>query len=327
MFHYLTTPNGSRMRVIKNIEAHEFRALAHDKDTLLFQLQFEELFGVLIENYKDFYTALFRMIEEERIHQQHSTKSLQDIMVANRWLFNVMSAFRTYLDHAETSLKRLEKSRGDGLWQQHFDGFKKAAGDIFDSHASYRIFYQLRNYAQHCGLPITRLNVRERQISLSDSGALITYTPCLTRDELLESFGGWKQAEADLRGLPEIIDLKVLMNEAIHCVCQIHKRMREGLEKTFSEATARILTILDLTRVFARDNELTFYGASLIESDSEPDTECTVPRAPARTLYLDSKWTERSRALVKRNPVERQMGTIKAEYTTLQPADTVDIRD
>jgi hypothetical protein len=109
------------------------------------------------------------------------------IVTLNQRCLNFLTAMRTYLDHVETRLKR---SYGDDSAQ--IQEFKRVTASEFDGHFAYRFVSKLRNYTQHCGMPLGRI--------LANS-ALPTPTPtekeqhCIdfyfTRDDLLRNFSSW----------------------------------------------------------------------------------------------------------------------------------------
>lgn len=71
---------------------------------------------------------------------------------ANRHVLNVLSSFRMYLDHVETDVKR---SFGGDSPEARL--FAEACSKQYDSNPSYGFVYKLRNYTQHCGLPVANV--------------------------------------------------------------------------------------------------------------------------------------------------------------------------
>jgi len=83
----------------------------------------------------------------------------------NRRLSNLLSSIRLFLDHSEFAFKRKY-----GKKSEEVEAFKKYASEKYDSSFSYRFVYKLRNYVQHCGIPIGSANSIE-----DDSGFRATY--------------------------------------------------------------------------------------------------------------------------------------------------------
>ena len=74
---------------------------------------------------------------------------------ANWQLANYLASIRFFLDFTETRVKRRF-----GKTSQQAQSFKRACSSAFDNTFAYRFLYKLRNYAQHCGLPVGPLDIR-----------------------------------------------------------------------------------------------------------------------------------------------------------------------
>src|SRR5205085_8692409 len=67
----------------------------------------------------------------------------------NRAIVNYLTSVRLYLDHVQT---RVTRYYGPGSIM--LTRWRSIASTVHDSSAAYRIIYNLRNYVQHCGMPI-----------------------------------------------------------------------------------------------------------------------------------------------------------------------------
>lgn len=125
----------------------------------------------------------------------------------NRHLLNYLSLFRTFIDHSETFLKRRHKPD-----LTKFNEFKVVASKIYDDHFSYRFFCELRNYSQHCGLPLDNFRFSlKNQPQTNDQQ--ITLTIAFDRDILLQNFD-WKPIlKKDLQGKERIFHFLPLFTE------------------------------------------------------------------------------------------------------------------
>lgn len=114
----------------------------------------------------------------------------------SRLMLNILSMFRSLLDHSNFSLSREFGKESDQLKK-----WKSAQSEQYDSLFEYRLFYKLRNYCQHVGMP-------PMQISFSNSAEQegIGFRLDLLRDKLLEEKDSWnKQLTNDLKTAPEKI--------------------------------------------------------------------------------------------------------------------------
>lgn len=100
----------------------------------------------------------------------------------NRRLVNYLTAMRLFLDHTEARLKRTY-----GKDSSVATALKARCAQAYDDAFSYRFLYRLRNFAQHCALPIGHVSVHsrladpaakriEREVALSfDAGFLLEH--------------------------------------------------------------------------------------------------------------------------------------------------------
>gem|GEM_PF-1832323 len=135
------------------------------------------------------------------------------IQEMNRLLLNYLSSFRTFLNHLNTRYSRLERQGNSYL-----KDFKKITSVCYDTSFYYRFFYKLRNYVQHCGLPISYMNVSEK----AHKGSVIVHISIgFNRDSLLDSFD-WKSVKDDLLKQPEHLELLPCFQEFTHEVQNIN---------------------------------------------------------------------------------------------------------
>lgn len=128
-----------------------------------------------------------------------------------RYFLNYLTAMRVFLDHAEARLKRKF-----GKVSVEYEKFKAVAANQFDSRFSNRLFYKLRNYTQHCGMPPVGFNLEHKV----GEGVKVVFT--LNKEALLENYSEWGSiVKADLLGLESDPMLFELINdhfESMHVV-------------------------------------------------------------------------------------------------------------
>lgn len=122
----------------------------------------------------------------------------QSVQEINRLLLNYLSSFRTYLDHLTTRYSHLDRQGSTYL-----KDFKKITSTCYDTSFFYRFFYKLRNFVQHCGLPITYMHTSE---TLDKGLVRVTISTGFSRDHLLEGFD-WGPIKNDLLKQPERLEL------------------------------------------------------------------------------------------------------------------------
>lgn len=101
----------------------------------------------------------------------------------NSDLMNYLFSFRTYLDHCLTLY-----SRQYGHESTEKNNFQSLCSDLFDANFEYRFFYKLRNFTQHCGLPIEIFNIEP---SIIDGRYNLNVQCKFDPNYLLEKFEDW----------------------------------------------------------------------------------------------------------------------------------------
>lgn len=104
----------------------------------------------------------------------------------NRKFLNILSSFRSFIDHAGTTVSR-QKSEGIDLTQ----AFKEAQSSEYDQNEYYRFLWELRNFAQHCSLPISGYKIK---VNSSENGLTFStkLAPYIDSKFLLEQWSNWK---------------------------------------------------------------------------------------------------------------------------------------
>jgi hypothetical protein len=206
--------------------------------------------GIVERNYREletrarFYGELFG---ERRprglVTPQHAAYSVMTD-VAN-WL----TGFSLYLWHRETEYRR---RFGDDSPQ--LQRFKKVCARCYDNSRDYRITYQLRNYAQHCGLPVRRVEVVALGDGITNFGQRIGFV--LDRDQLLREYD-WKRVAADVSVMPPTFDVLPVIESTMDLLRTIEQEaLRIDLEEvvrvapTLREALKRLGESDGLPRLF-----------------------------------------------------------------------------
>lgn len=129
---------------------------------------------------------------------------------ANRLFLNFLSSGRTFLDHSETYLKRKY-----GKKSSEFLKFKKETNNQYDSSFEYRFVYKLRNYAQHCGLPINNIIYSlDNEIQEKKYKRKINLSPIFDKEKLLKTYKDWGvKLKDDLKKKPSEIPVTSVLRE------------------------------------------------------------------------------------------------------------------
>ncbi len=169
---------------ITKITDEQFRILLKDEKKLSEFLSLKSLFDITVMNLGDlqkYITALDLYLRNNRVLILDEPDFIA--LNINRLLLNYIFSFRTYIDHLETFLKRQF-----GGSSQEVKDFKKLTGNFYDNHFEYRFVYKLRNYAQHCGLPMDYFSINPSIFNnIYDVKIITQFDP----KSLLVKFDGW----------------------------------------------------------------------------------------------------------------------------------------
>ena len=121
----------------------------------------------------------------------------------NRIFLNYLTSFRTLLDHIETTIKRKY-----GKSTKEATLFKESTAYLFDNFFAYRFIYKLRNYAQHCGLPIDEFSISATRVS--DDKFKAEYKIDFDSVTLQKKFNEWGLVKEDLMKYTKISVFPIL---------------------------------------------------------------------------------------------------------------------
>lgn len=170
------------------------------------------LYEICAANYAEFNKYYTSLREKRGVNLQ----SAHEILIeGNRLLLNFLSSFRTFIDHQESDLKKI--STADENWLEHF---KQQAATLYDNTFSYRFLWNLRNYVQHCGLPVGGFAVRPIK---DNNGEEKPYSSMyFSRDSLLSEREVWKKiVREELAQQPEEIDIGEHIDTLWDCIGEL----------------------------------------------------------------------------------------------------------
>lgn len=169
-----------------------------------------QFYPILIANERDLNDTIETVKKTVRAKLSKKWNGVDDFeeremtLEVNRKLLNYLSSIRSFTDHIETFIKR-QFGESSNFWRS-YEFLKKS---IYSSSFAYRFFYQLRDYAQHCGKPIECITWH----AYSSYVPIVDVTILFKRDSLLEKFDSWKATKRDLVNMPETFKMENLLKE------------------------------------------------------------------------------------------------------------------
>lgn len=152
----------------------------------------------------------------------------------SRLTLNLLGMFKSFLDHGSAALTRRygTDSVQAALWVQ-------AQRAEYDRSAAYRFFNNLRNYAQHVGMPPLHFSL-EDQASTEDVRVTLEFH----RDELLDTYSKWsRHAKIDLETGPEKLSLLQYLDEWSFCFHRLVKHIQTVRSDEIMHFARKILDI------------------------------------------------------------------------------------
>lgn len=169
----------------------------------------------------------------------HSVK-----LAINADFLNLLSHARLYLDHAETQLKRAKHGKKD----EELAEFKRVTAHEYDSVFAYRFCYRLRNYALHCGFPITGFSAHSGFVEGTQEQEH-SFEATFSTKVLLENFSEWgAQVKAELTAMPDQLDLMEIASEYVEALERVYKQMLKAYLPRLKSAAKTVQAMADYAK-------------------------------------------------------------------------------
>lgn len=173
-------------------------------------------------NYKDYHSIITNYFAK-RDNGKNLDFDTMEVMVLdiNTSIMNFLSSFRTFLDHTETKFKRKY-----GTDSRETVRIKEFMSHFYDTNFSYRFIYKLRNYTQHCGMPVGEISTHSEAINEDTKETNESLYIFFNRDELLENFDGWGTfVREELKKQKPMFDINSHIDNTMKYVGEIKKEM------------------------------------------------------------------------------------------------------
>ena len=157
---------------------------------------------------------------------------------ANRLLLNYLSSYKTFVDHLQTYITRTYGGEGTPEYQE----FKTITAVFYDNSFAYRFFYALRNYAQHCGVPVGRVKFDTRR---EPPNINYDFKVVFDRDGLLSTHQWKEKIREDLKSKDTEFELIPLLFEMTNNINEISRNLEITLSPKFIEAAKYLKGVFD----------------------------------------------------------------------------------
>jgi len=183
----LEVASKEKIEALRKLSDTEYEEYEKARECLIRFSSDQHLFMIVRLNYEDYENLLKRYFEEHTKNPSMVGSRIERMALnLNRHIMNSLSAVRTFLDHSETNLKKRY-----GKDSQRVKRFKDACSSAYDNSFSYRFLYKLRDYAQHCGMPLGQLTLHSEEVEPYSEVVRHFLVVKFSRDELLKKFDKW----------------------------------------------------------------------------------------------------------------------------------------
>jgi hypothetical protein len=265
------------------IDSARFASLKIFRSVLVAALAREEIYEVLITNYRSLEELLVTESVSTMVQRRFDYSDLNDGRLAlNVAYVNILTAARLYVDQIASKTQACDPS------QLALAGsIKKLLSTEYDGSKSYRFMEALRNHVQHAGLPVSSVSYGSRR-NKEDAYQQMEYHMEVkaSKESLLENAAFKKSA---VEGLPEKIDLIAATREYVEALSRIQAFARLSTAASVSNARQEIsATVEQYAAVYGKKP----VGLAAIQEDNGSWVEA-VP------LILD--WDDVRQKLERRN--------------------------
>ncbi len=203
-----------KISLISEITDDQYREYKKATMQLMAFVRSQSTFRMVEFNYEEFHLLLTR-ISAESCRQVFSWDIVETMSLhINRVMLNFLGMVRVYLDHTETRIKR-------SYGEDHAKLFKAATSREYDGLFAYRFLYKLRNYAQHCGMPVGRWR-HNSALSKQGPGVVDTTQFLFVKSALLEDYRDWGTVTKDLESQPKEFDVVPLVDDLMGALRRIN---------------------------------------------------------------------------------------------------------
>lgn len=227
-----------------------------------------DLFLILRNNY-------FEIADFQETHAEKFIKNIKDpLNIAkedytrlkieiNRIVQNYLSSVRMFIDHCDANL-----NRRFGKESTEYLDFKKTLSEFYNNTFEYRFIYKLRNFCQHCGLPVSDFSIDNYQ-------DFITLELNFNSEYLLNEYDSWKaDLKKDLEQINGLFSVNQVMSNHFKKMELISKKIHSLYESIFLSSLKK----LDLyTKEYRDEFELIIVTENNSTSESK---NITITRFP-----------------------------------------------
>ena len=209
--------------------------------------------------------------------------SLESMVSMTQRIGNFLAAASSFLTNSEV---RLEKVYGkDSKELESWNEFRR---NLHKNKFSYRFMYELRNYSQHYGLPLSGFNLNLNDMLTTDKK--VNFVMYLSKDELLKDKFNWKKLSCEIGLLEETTDIVPFLTEYFDVIKAIFIKFMDQFCPKLIECHEYVATFHKVFKIPEGVSPMLFKGES--PNGQPPKDAEFVPTDQfnwVRSKYISSK--------------------------------------
>ena len=302
--------------LLHSLPEDQFHALLKARKVILFGLLCEQRLDLLLENYAELEKYLLNLALQNSIFRgpASSIRLREGRHSINRYLSNLLSSARLYLDQTDHALKE-QFGESSSCYERYHNERKRE----YDDSAAFKSFEALRNHVQHCGLPAHSIKFFSvvDEAKANDNKAGDKFVPPHTRNRHVVTFSvipeNLKENKRfNKRGLDALrslandkgkVDLMPLIREYVNSIASIHQSVRMSTSSALEDADQLVNRLF--TAIYSCYGQISTSGK--IWALTNESVSNAVP--------IDLEWIEERRAFVEKNAYS---SNLKYHYASSQ---------
>jgi hypothetical protein len=278
-----TGPNGRQITAARKLTDTEYEAYKNAVTELRAWVTSDahSLIGYSLTSLKNTVercAALYK--SPPRPNNPHAVK-----LAINADFLNLLGNAHLYLNHTETMLKRATYQDAD----KDLAKFEEVTAYEYDNVFAYRFSYKLRNYAVHCGFPISGFSAHSGFVNGTQEEEH-SFEISFKSQELLSNFEKWgAQVKKDLAAQPEQFDAVKIAEDYVDAL----NRVQVAMIEQYAPRLHKLAATVQETANFASSLEGSPHIISMLpdEEIKPPVTklDMSIERIPLELVELASK--------------------------------------
>lgn len=234
---YKTVKGNVNIELLSNIDKAFYDDLFANENLFFDFLTISNLYKITELNLKEIFQSIIDL-EKKLIGEKIFIliESDSEKLNINRFLLNYLFSFRTYVDHLETFI-----NREFGKDSKEMNEWVILKSKIYKDNFAYRFIYKLRNYAQHCGMPI---DIFEFSPTITNNNYSVKISIGFDPSNLLKKFDSWgNPLKSELQN-SDIINLEDVIKDFGLLIKEFNSWFYEIIRPFVTDINTRIESIL-----------------------------------------------------------------------------------